>query len=87
MEIHGVDGLYSPVWEEDYNKHAFSAEISDNELYSASVTDRVKRCVIRDKNRCSVVIWSMGNESGYGCVFESALEWTKKFDKFQTYTL
>ena len=78
MEIHGVDGLYSPVWEEDYNKHAFSAEISDNELYSASVTDRVKRCVIRDKNRCSVVIWSMGNESGYGCVFESALEWTKK---------
>lgn len=80
VEIHGVDGLYSPVWEEDYNKHAFSAEISDNELYSASVTDRVKRCVIRDKNRCSVVIWSMGNESGYGCVFESALEWTKKFD-------
>lgn len=42
--------------------------------------DRTQRCVERDKNRPSVVIWSMGNECAYGCTFEEALRWTKKFD-------
>ncbi len=28
----------------------------------------------------SIVMWSMGNESAYGCNFEAALAWTKKFD-------
>ena len=34
----------------------------------------------RDKNRPSIVMWSMGNESAYGCNFEKALKWTKEFD-------
>ena len=42
--------------------------------------DRTQRCVMRDKNRPCVVIWSMGNESAYGCTFEKALAWTKAFD-------
>ena len=33
-----------------------------------------------DKNRFCIVMWSMGNESAYGCNFEKALEWTKNFD-------
>ena len=36
--------------------------------------------VERDKNRFCIVMWSMGNESAYGCNFEKALEWTKNFD-------
>ncbi len=36
--------------------------------------------VFRDKNRPCVVIWSMGNESAYGCNFEKALAWTKSYD-------
>ena len=36
--------------------------------------------VQRDKNRFCIVMWSMGNESAYGCNFEKALRWTKKFD-------
>lgn len=36
--------------------------------------------VHRDVNRPCVVIWSMGNESAYGCNFEKALAWTKSFD-------
>jgi len=35
---------------------------------------------MRDKNRTSVLIWSMGNEAGYGCTFEDALAWTKSYD-------
>ena len=42
--------------------------------------DRVQLMVQRDKNRSSIVMWSMGNESAYGCNFEKALAWTKKFD-------
>ena len=42
--------------------------------------DRTQRCVQRDKNRPSVICWSMGNESAYGCCFEAALAWTKHFD-------
>ena len=36
--------------------------------------------VERDKNRFCIVMWSMGNESAYGCNFEKALEWTKHYD-------
>ncbi|HEX2924920.1 MAG TPA: glycoside hydrolase family 2 TIM barrel-domain containing protein [Ruminiclostridium sp.] len=48
--------------------------------YEASILDRIKRNVIRDKNHASVVIWSMGNESGYGRNFENALRWVKGYD-------
>ena len=40
----------------------------------------MKLMVERDKNRFCIVMWSMGNESAYGCNFEKALAWTKKFD-------
>lgn len=42
--------------------------------------DRVQRNVIRDKNHPSVVIWSLGNESGYGQNFEAAAAWVKSYD-------
>ncbi len=45
-----------------------------------AIVDRIQRMVQRDKNRSCIVMWSMGNESAYGCNFEKALEWTKKFD-------
>ena len=54
--------------------------ISDNPEFDEATLDRVRKLVHRDKNRPCVVIWSMGNECGYGCTFEKALEWTKKYD-------
>lgn len=54
--------------------------IADNEEFTEATVDRVKRCVHRDKNRPSVIMWSMGNESAYGCTIEDALAWTRKFD-------
>lgn len=56
------------------------ALISDNPDWVDATLDRVRRCVERDKNRPSVAFWSMGNECGYGCVFERALAWTHAFD-------
>lgn len=81
VEIHGVDTLYFEEWDTpDYSKHAFRGDISDNPRYTDSIVDRVQRMVLRDKNRPCVIIWSMGNEAGYGCTFEEALRWTKDFD-------
>ena len=57
-----------------------SKPIADNPEFTAATVARTQRCVHRDKNRPCVVIWSMGNESGYGCTFEEALKWTKQFD-------
>src|SRR5690606_35648140 len=42
--------------------------------------ERVSRMVKRDRNFTSILIWSLGNESGYGQNFETAYHWTKSFD-------
>lgn len=54
--------------------------ISDNPEFDEATLDRTRKLVERDKNRPCVVIWSMGNECGYGCTFEKALAWTKQYD-------
>lgn len=54
--------------------------IADSDMFSESILDRVQKNVIRDKNRTSVLIWSLGNEAGYGKGFQTALEWIKKYD-------
>lgn len=80
VEIHGVVSLYNTnIWNEKH-EHPFPPFISDNPEWTEAIVDRVKKNVLRDKNRPSVVIWSMGNESGYGCTFEAALAWTKEYD-------
>lgn len=54
--------------------------ISDNPEFNKATLDRVMKLVKRDKNRPCVVIWSIGNECGYGCTIENALAWTKEYD-------
>lgn len=42
--------------------------------------DRMASIVERDKNHPSVVIWSLGNEAGFGDNFKAMAEYTKKVD-------
>ena len=79
-ESHGAGETY-PV-DEDWFKRIkrWNELIADNPEWTEAKVDRTRLCVERDKNRPSVVIWSMGNECAYGCTFEAALEWTKKYD-------
>ncbi len=51
-----------------------------NPAYKNAILDRTYANVKRDKNRPSVLIWSLGNESGYGENFEAAAEWAKHYD-------
>lgn len=74
IECHTVTDLYG------YGGGADFARLANDPTYGALILDRVQRSVTRDKNRPSVLLWSMGNESGYGCNFEAALAWTKQAD-------
>lgn len=42
--------------------------------------DRMIRMVERDKNHASIIMWSTGNESGYGKNHEEMIEWTRRRD-------
>ncbi len=80
IESHGPMEFY---YRDNSARNKFSRwneAIADNPMWENSIADRVQRCVQRDKNRPCVLIWSMGNESAYGCNFEKALAWTKSFD-------
>ena len=80
IEIHGtVDLFHTNIFREG-GEHPFPPFLCDNPEWTPGIVDRVKKNVMRDKNRTCVVIWSMGNESGYGCTFEDALAWTKSYD-------
>ena len=79
-ESHGTQSQYlkDSSWENVSRR--WNERISDNPEFIPATLDRTRLCVHREKNRPCIVIWSMGNECGYGCTFEEALKWTKGFD-------
>lgn len=80
IEAHGPFMIYRKE-DTDYNRFKrWNEMIADDLAWEEAIVDRVKLMVECDKNRFCIVMWSMGNESAYGCNFEKALEWTKNFD-------
>lgn len=79
-ESHGTQSQYleDSSWENISKR--WNERIADHPAFIPATMDRTRLCVYREKNRPCVVIWSMGNECGYGCTFEEALKWTKEFD-------
>ncbi len=79
-ESHGTGPL--SFNEDDYNERMRMAHvrIADNPDFIEPTLDRVRSMVIRNRNRPCILVWSMGNECGYGRTFEDALSWTKKTD-------
>ena len=55
-------------------------QIGDTESWIPAHLDRMQAMVERDKNHACVIIWSMGNEAGKGCVFETMYNWVKERD-------
>ncbi|WZL74105.1 beta-galactosidase subunit alpha [Clostridiaceae bacterium 35-E11] len=68
-------GLYV-MDEADLECHGFElikdiSKISNDPQWEKAYVDRVERMVHRDKNHPSIIMWSLGNESGFGCNFEA----------------
>ncbi len=72
-------GLYV-IAEADIESHAFIDRVCDDPRYLAAWVDRVSRMVRRDKNHASVILWSLGNESGYGTNHDAAAGWLRRYD-------
>jgi beta-galactosidase/evolved beta-galactosidase subunit alpha len=77
-------GLYV-IDECDLETHGFHrtgnrSRLSDDPVWQQAYLDRMERTVHRDKNRPCVIMWSLGNESGFGCNHEAMYAWTKQFD-------
>ncbi len=75
LEMHGAcsrDGRYDvDLW----------SEYAENDFFTPGITDRHAALVERDKNRPSVIIWSLGNESSFGKAFFGGANYIKKRDK------
>ena len=84
VEAHGPLALYfeapTPAEQRDLLDRGRANIIAGNPDWMATILDRVERCVRRDKNRPCVVMWSVGNENGFGVCIEKALEWIKGHD-------
>ena len=80
VESHGPAEIFYADNRDENKFNRWNEPIADNPHWEEAILERVRLCVERDKNRPCVVIWSMGNESAYGCNFEKALKWTKEYD-------
>ncbi len=82
MAMFDYFGLYV-MDEADMECHKNSsdgASIISSGRWTRPILDREERMVLRDRNHPSVVIWSLGNESGYGTNVASAYNRVKQLD-------
>ncbi|KMV73875.1 beta-D-galactosidase [bacteria symbiont BFo2 of Frankliniella occidentalis] len=54
--------------------------LSDDPCWLPAMMERVTRMVLRDLNHPSIIIWSLGNESGYGHNHDALYQWIKQYD-------
>jgi len=72
-------GLYL-IDEADVESHAFHHSICRDARYASPMLERAIRMVERDKNHPSIIIWSLGNESGYGPNHDAMAGWIRHVD-------
>lgn len=72
-------GLYV-MDEANIEEHGLRGTLASTPDWHAAFMDRAVRMAERDKNYASIVMWSMGNESGYGPNFAAISAWLKDFD-------
>lgn len=72
-------GLYV-MDEADIEEHGLRGTLASTPDWHAAFLDRAVRMAERDKNHSSIVMWSMGNESGYGPNFAAISAWLHDFD-------
>ena len=65
LEVCDELGLYV-IDEANLESHAYFNQVCRDPRYASAFVERAVRMVERDKNHPCIILWSLGNESGYG---------------------
>lgn len=68
LECHGFEWVENYTW------------ISDDPAWETAYVERAVRMVRRDFNHPSIIMWSLGNESAFGCNFVKSAEAVRTID-------
>jgi beta-galactosidase len=72
-------GMYV-VDEANIESHAYLRALTKDPMWAAAMLERVARMAQRDKNHPSVIMWSLGNESGVSPAHHAAAAWLRAYD-------
>lgn len=72
-------GMYV-VGEANLETHAYLRSLTKDPVWSAAILARITRMAQRDKNHASVIMWSLGNESGGAPILDAAAGWLRAWD-------
>ncbi len=72
-------GMYV-VDEANIESHAFLSSLCRDSRYTSAWVERGARMVQRDKNHPSIIMWSLGNEAGYGPNHDAQAAWMRRYD-------
>ena len=84
LDLCDEHGLYV-IDECDVETHGFAlvgdiSRVSNDPEWETVYVDRMQRMVQRDKNHPCVIMWSLGNEAGFGCNHETMAAYGRKVD-------
>ena len=65
---------------ETHGMTPYAGYLADSAEWELAFMDRVRRMYARDKNHPSIIIWSLGNESGYGHHHDVMVAWLERAD-------
>lgn len=68
------------VDESNIESHGYNWSLCDDARYRGAWVDRGARMVTRDRNHPCVMLWSLGNESGYGVNHDALAGWIRRSD-------
>ena len=72
-------GMYV-IGEANAESHARMESLCHDQRFHAAYMERARRMVMRDKNHPSIMMWSLGNESGYGAVHDAMAAWIRFYE-------
>ena len=66
--------------EANIESHAYLRSLSKDPMWTPAMLERVTRMAQRDKNHPSIIMWSLGNESGASPAHVAMAAWLRAFD-------
>jgi beta-galactosidase len=72
-------GLYV-IDEANLEAHDYYHQLCRDRRYASAFLERGARMVMRDKNHPAIILWSLGNESGYGPNHDAMAGWIRSYD-------